>query len=145
MRSGTTRWGGASIGFVMVTDAQAMDARDGHGNPVQWRYTGQLVTKIGDEYGEVVDGKNNAWSQTSNRGDIDIVTLYNLREMNNSQVETYPSARMGNGVSHSGDYPEGFMMRPLEIGSIYPAIATTPGDNIEWWTWQSNGEDGTCT
>jgi hypothetical protein len=36
-------------------------------------------------------------------------------------------------------------MRPLEVGSVYPAIALTVEGVLEYWTWQSNGEDGSCT
>ena len=141
MRQEATTWGGASLAMVMViTEEYAAGSDDGQDNPTQWIYSGYVVAKVKRGRGTLVDGRNDAWKTYG-----DIVSIYNMREMNNSQVQVDPAARLGNGVRHSGDYPAGFMMRPLELGSVYPAIALTVEGVLEYWTWQSNGEDGSCT
>ena len=141
MRQEATTWGGASLAMVMVETAEDVsDSDDSQGNATQWEYTGRVVAKVKKGRGNVVGGTNDAWTTYGGS-----VAIYNMREMNNSQVATTASARLGNGVSHSGDYPAGFEMRPLELGSVYPAIALTVEGVLEYWTWQSNGEDGSCT
>ena len=146
--------GGGALAIVMVQGAAAVAAsEDSNENPTQWIYTGKPVAKVGKGYGTVTSNPN-AWAPSSSwvtgpndawRAVGDKVTIYNMREANNTYIDTLAAVRLGNGVSHAGDYPAGFAMRPLEIGGIYPAIALTVGGDLEYWGWQSNGEDGTCT
>ena len=146
--------GGGALAIVMVQGAAAVAAsEDSNENPTQWVYTGKPVAKVGRGYGTVtsnpndwspsdtwVTGPNDAWRAVG-----DNVTIYNMREANNAYIDTLAAVRLGNGVSHAGDYPAGFEMSPLEIGGIYPAIALTVDGALEYWVWQSNGEDGSCT
>ena len=146
--------GGGALAIVMIDDVNPVaDTNDSNGNPTQWIYTGKPVAKVGPGYGSVtsnpndwspsdtwVTGPNDAWRALGAQ-----VNIYNMREANNSYIDTVASVRLGNGVSHSGSYPAGFKMQPLEVGGIYPAIASTVDGALEYWAWQSNGEDGTCT
>ena len=149
--------GGGALAIVMIDSIDAVaDSNDSNGNPTQWLYTGKPVIKIAAGYGTPtaapsdaaawppgnnwVAGLNDAWRAVGA-----LVNIYNMREATNTYIDTLAAVRLGNGVSHSGSYPSGFEMSPLEIGGIYPAIALTVDGALEYWVWQSNGEDGTCT
>ena len=134
--------GGGALAIVRIDLAVAVPGvHDSEGNAVQWTYLGVPVTKIISGYGVAGPGENNAWAAIGTAQ----VNIFNMREANNSYISTVASARMGNGVRHSGDYPDGFEMQPLEEGGVYPAIPIAVGGALEYWAWQSNGEDGTCT
>ena len=137
--------GGGALAIVRIDEANPVDGiTDAEGNPVQWTYLGMPVTKIQSGYGGAEPGANppnDAWAAIGTAQ----VNIYNMREANNSYINTLASARMGNGVRHSGDYPDGFEMQPLEEGGVYPAIPIAVGGALEYWAWQSNGEDGPCT
>ena len=154
IRDQVRQFGGGATAIVMIDSAgEVEDSLDSQGNPTQWIYLGKPVTKVAAGYGTVTsappwspasnwtEGRNDAWAAIG----LAQVRIFNMREANNSYIETSSGVVLGNGVSHAGDYPAGFKMQSLEIGGIYPAIVITVAGELEYWVWQSNGEDGTCT
>ena len=124
---------------VQITEkTEVSTSNDDDGNPTQWTYRAKRVLKTASGYAGWV-------SADTQRGAPELQT-YNFREYLNDG-----DGRQGNGVNHDGtDYPVGFRMQSLEVGGIYPGMEVVAPDGsggsvVEYWVWQANGEDGTCT
>ena len=125
------------IGIYRVTSAVAVSgAVDDSANAVQWTYTVTQVHKANAGYG--------GWR---NKLGGYVGTAYNLLEDGNG------TGQQDNGVDHGGaDYPAGFSLQSLVIGSLHAGLWLRTADaelastgTAEVWLFGHNAEDGTCS
>jgi len=145
LRQREARAHGMIVHFGKVIAATATGINDANANPVQWTYEIHEVEKTATGYTSTTETK---WSVLDSGIGFRTTSGYSMAEDGNTTA-----GRQRDGVDHDGtDYPPGFQMQPLQVGSIVPFvlfIVPSPSTGVyaeeAWILPWPNGEDGTCT
>jgi hypothetical protein len=133
---------GNLVHYVQIISVTETGVEDANGNPVQWTYEVHEAYKTGRGYSTAAAPTWTILPEGAGfRG-----TAYNHAEDGNTGT-----GEQGNMVDHDGaDYPDGFEMKPLIIGRVYPCrfilVSDGSGGYVQeaWIFTVPNGEDGTC-
>ena len=136
-----------------------VESNDSNGSPTQWDYEVREMVKTAPGYGK--------WAGKDDKEDFTVTqdppvgegysgAAYNWLEDSNANIANgvgfLNQSIFQNGVDHDGDdYPPGWAMQPLLLGTMHPGVILTVPTYVkstqyieECWLFPYTGEDGTC-